>query len=197
MEEKKEKKPQEEILNLEKEPEENIEKGINQEESIEKKQDIGLMNKEMEQKEELRKDMEEERKQGDEKMEFLKREDIKTMKKDIRNLREVEAGRESSKISLLGTKRDEPKEEVTTKEEKIISQTPIMPKFSKKTSSSNKLFIRLVFVFVAILMGSGAYWFLSTREKITVDIQPEPEIKEEVNIPKTFAIIEYITLKNK
>jgi len=154
------------------------------------------MNKEMGQREELRKDMEEEREQGDEKMEFLKREDIKTMKKDIRKLREIEAGKESSKMSFLGTKKDKPKEEITTKkeeiatkEEEVISRAPIMPKFSKKTSSSNKLFIRIVFVFIAILIGGGAYWFFSTQEKVIVDIQPGPEEKEEVNIPKTFATI--------
>ena len=180
--------------NIEKEPEENIEKDIDQATSIEKEPDIGLMNKEMGQREELRKDMEEEREQGDEKMEFLKREDIKTMKKDIRKLREIEAGKESSKMSFLGTKKDKPKEEITTKkeeittkEEEVISRTPIMPKFSKKTSSSNKLFIRIVFVFIAILIGGGAYWFFSTQEKVV--IQPDPEEKEEVNIPETFATI--------
>ncbi len=196
-----EKEPEENIekdidqaTNIEKEPEENIEKDIDQATSIEKEPDIGLMNKEMGQREELRKDMEEEREQGDEKMEFLKREDIKTMKKDIRKLREIEAGKESSKMSFLGTKKDKPKEEITTKkeeittkEEEVISRTPIMPKFSKKTSSSNKLFIRIVFVFIAILIGGGAYWFFSTQEKVV--IQPDPEEKEEVNIPETFATI--------
>jgi len=198
-----EKEPEENIekdidqaTSIEKEPEENIEKDIDQATSIEKEPDIGLMNKEMGQREELRKDMEEEREQGDEKMEFLKREDIKTMKKDIRKLREIEAGKESSKMSFLGTKKDKPKEEITTKkeeiatkEEEVISRAPIMPKFSKKTSSSNKLFIRIVFVFIAILIGGGAYWFFSTQEKVIVDIQPGPEEKEEVNIPKTFATI--------
>ena len=168
-----------------------IKEDVGQAEREDVKQDIGLIGKEVDQKEELRKEIEEKSEPKEEKVEFLKREDIKTMKKDIKRIREMEAGKESSKISSLETKKSESKEEIaTTVKEEEINHIPIMPRFSKKTSSSNKVFIRLAFVFIAILIGGGIYWFFDTQKEIVViDTSPEPEVKEEINIPETFATI--------
>ena len=169
---------------------EDSKKDISQIEKTEKKQDIGLMDRKTDQREELRKEIEEKSEQKEEKVEFLKREDIKTMKKDIKKLREIEAGKESSKMSFLGAKKDKSKKEVaTTEKEKVVDRLPIMPKFSKKTSSSSKIFIRLGFILIAVLIGGGTYWFFSNQEKTVIDTPPEPEEKEEVNVPETFATI--------
>ena len=164
-----------------------VEKGV---EKIEEKQDIGLMEKRKDQRGELREEIEEEGKQKEEKVEFLKREDIKTMKKDIKEIREMEAGKESSKISLLGTKKDKLKKEgvAAVEKEEVAEHTPIMPKFSKETSSSNKILIRLAFIFVTILIGGGAYWFFSTQEKVVI-VPPPVEEEVKVNVPEAFATI--------
>ena len=78
-----------------------------------------------------------------EKLEFLKREEIRTMQKDIAKLREIEAQKERERIAILKTeeKIQAPSlEKVPEKKEEV--PVGLIQKISKKPSSFQKILIR-------------------------------------------------------
>ena len=75
----------------------------------------------------------------EEKLEFLKREEIKTMQKDIAALREVEAQKERERIAVIKT--DAGKEK-TEKPEPI--KTALIPKPPKKQHPFIKTLTRMI-----------------------------------------------------
>lgn len=114
-----------------------------------------------------------------EKKEFLKREEIVTMKKDIAILRELEVQQEREKIATIrpieekeereGEKLEEMKGKTTPEKEIPITLIPkILP---KKPSSLQKILARAGAVLVIILIGGFFYWFFAVRPG-----QPEGEI---------------------
>jgi len=200
------KKLQDEILNTEKSgvikdvkrKEETI---IGADKKNKKEENIGLMNKETSSREKLREEVQKENKQEKEKMDFLKREDIRTMKKDIKFLREREAIEEGEEISLLGSGKKKHQQKDSTENNSTTSQKPIIPNFSKKTSSQNKILIRLLFIFLIILIGGGGYWFFSNqKQNVVSNNQPTEKKKEEINIPEEFSSLastQFLNLRKK
>ncbi|MFH1180954.1 MAG: hypothetical protein V1705_00920 [bacterium] len=102
----------------------------------------------------------------EEKKDFLKREDIRTMQKDIAVLREGEANREREKIADLEAKArpqiDEQKSvppDGGDRKEKI----PAVPPVLKPTSLVKKIAIRALIAFLGFFILSFVYWFLKIR----------------------------------
>lgn len=108
-----------------------------------------------------------EQKEITEKKEFLKREEIITLKKDIIKLRELEAQEEREKIASLKPveeirKRDG-KEEL--KSEKEIPVTLIPKILPKRPSSFQKILVRVgMLLTVFLIIGGFFYWFLVIRK---------------------------------
>ncbi|KPJ71240.1 hypothetical protein AMJ50_02855 [Parcubacteria bacterium DG_74_3] len=99
-------------------------------------------------------------KSKDEKLEFLKREEIRTMQKDIARLRESEAQKERERIAALKSEKVKkivrekaPEEKPAEKEEKIsISRLP-------KPSPFKKYSIRLLVLLIFFLLAGSFIWF--------------------------------------
>src|SRR4030042_4798939 len=83
-----------------------------------------------------------------EKKEFLKREEIRTMERDISKLRETEAGKERERISSLepAEKITEPSDTKTEEIKKENGEAPgiLIPKRFKKPSSIQKPLLRTI-----------------------------------------------------
>jgi len=143
----------------------------------------------------------------EEKKEFLKREEIRTMAKDVARLREIESQEEREKISSLGaegktkntvTDQKESKEEKPEEVKKEIS-FGLMPKPPLlKTSPRKKYLIRGGIIFVVVLILGFFLWYLATKgspqeellppEELPVQQNPPPEeiLKPEIIIPASF-----------
>lgn len=112
---------------------------------------------------------------AEEKLEFLKREDIKTMKKDLSRLREEEARKERERIIKLKLEQEEKKErkerkqkEKTGKEKPKKSLREKIPKISfKKPLIVGKLWARFVIsiVILTILVSlfTFGYWYFTRK----------------------------------
>lgn len=123
--------------------------------------------------------MEEEKKYQEnpiqEKKEFLKREEIDTMEKDVARLREMEAQKEKERIASLnvdGLSKTQESEKETSKKE--AESGLLIPKSIKKPPSYQKLIVRLGLIFLIILIGGLIYWNYSNKPT---------EPKEENNLP--------------
>jgi len=148
--------------------------------------------------------------QKEEKLEFLKREEIRTMAKDLSRLREAEAQKERERIAALQLEKikkaaeGEPRQ---GREEKIIPHgTPEKPleekpakevliskPLLKRPSSFQKVLARGVVVFFCLLLISGLfYWALGTKRPPTKGVTPPPtgeEIPPEEGVIKKPEII--------
>ena len=93
----------------------------------------------------------------DEKLEFLKREEIRTMQKDIARLREIEAQKERERIAALKI------EEKTKKEKETVPEAAkeeirkgeletLIPKLPPKPSSFQKILVRAVVIMALFLV---------------------------------------------
>jgi hypothetical protein len=130
----------------------------------------------------------------EEKLEFLKREEIRTMQKDIARLREIEAQKERERISALkleGTKKEEgeiaPPETPAPPEEKKAGETLIPKPLSKKPSPFKKILVRGVIVLLLLLIFSFFFWFFGVKKPGGEEVVPPAE--EEI-IPPEEEIIE-------
>jgi len=136
----------------------------------------------------------------EEKKEFLKREEIRTMAKDLAKLREIEAQKEREKIAAL--KLEEKREETRVPAERV-SEIPVYPPsaappeetppktsklgprpFLKKLNyllemgrqkNFQKILVRAAFCFLFVLIIGLLGWFLATRKPTTEEIVSPPE----------------------
>jgi len=118
----------------------------------------------------------------EEKKEFLKREEIKTMAKDVARLREIEAQEEREKISSLdvggkpkssvsGSDQQKPGENPEeVKKEISIGLMPKPPLF--KSSSRKKYLIRGGILFAVILLIGLSVWFFTSKKPIPIEELP-------------------------
>jgi len=118
-----------------------------------------------------------------EKKELLKREEIKTMEKDLLKLREEEARKEREKI--IGLKIEEEKEEklaekplTPTEPSKKILPSVLTRPISRKPSSSEKIFIRVASIVIPLLflalVFTSWYWYSKEMEKISLPFIATP-----------------------
>lgn len=125
-----------------------------------------------------------------EKLEFLKREEIKTMRKDIARLREIEAQKERERVATLEAEKKK-KEEV-----KVVPPTKapeiLIPKPPKRPHPSKKVLVRVGIFLLFLLLAGFFYWFFFSLKKIEVEevlpppeeiIRPKKEIVERPEIP--------------
>ena len=140
--------------------------------------------------------------QEEEKLEFLKREEIRTMQKDIARLREIEAQKERERVAVIKTEEkikiptapspEKPKEEIP-KVEKIPLDTLIPKPPRKRPSPLTKFLVRGLIVIFCFLFVGFFYWFLEIRkpvkevappaEEVVLPLAEEIEEKPEIVIP--------------
>jgi len=134
----------------------------------------------------------------EEKKEFLKREEIRTMAKAIYRLREIEAQKERERVAALklGETREKirvpaervpelslPSKEVKEKEEVLIPQ--LFPKKPGPPKVFQKILIRAVFCFLFLLIIGFFGWFFGVRKPSAEEIiPPAEEILPEEEITK-------------
>ena len=135
----------------------------------------------------------------EEKLEFLKREEIRTMQKDIAHLREIEAQRERERITAL--KPEKIKKRV---EEKVLPEIParkkeeikeaLAPRVSRKLSPFKKIFIRGIIVLFVFFFFGFLVWSFWLKKPPTEEFIPlvEEEIEErpEVSFPPSLIPVE-------
>jgi hypothetical protein len=124
----------------------------------------------------------------EEKSELLKREEIRTMQKDISRLREIEAEKERKRIAALKLEEIK-KKELPSPPEIEGPEAPlgtIIPKpLPRRPSPFKKALVRGVILAVLLFILSFSYWFLWVREPAEEVIPPTekeiipPEEKEE------------------
>jgi len=113
----------------------------------------------------------------EEKKELLRREEIKTMAKDVSSLREIEAQKEKERLIALEAQKEQemvsppppppppPMGERIKPEEKPPAFIPESPP-SKKIGFSKKVLVRTIIVLLVLIIIIGAsYWFLMIRKK--------------------------------
>jgi len=125
----------------------------------------------------------------EEKLEFLKREEIRTMQKDIARLREFEAQKERGRVQVLEAEEkikipptpppEKPKEEIP-RVEKIPLDTLIPKPPRKRPSPLTKLLVRGLIVIFCFLFLGFFYWFLEIRKPVK---EVAPPAEEEVLPP--------------
>ena len=126
----------------------------------------------------------------DEKLEFLKREEVRTMAKDIARIREGEAKKERERIANFKREANLPK-----KPQVVLSQEPSQKKQEepkrpliprRPLRRSEKLFIRLVvggiIVFLIFNVVAFGFWYFPQRDGKP---QPEPQDVQQVTQPPT------------
>lgn len=108
----------------------------------------------------------------EEKLEYLKRTDIKTMQKDIAELREAEAQTEREKIAALKIKGEEVSiSPLPAKEEKTPSET-LTPKFPfRRYPHFKKILVRAATLGLIFLVGFSV-WFFGIRSQVKIIIPP-------------------------
>ncbi len=120
-----------------------------------------------------------------EKLEFLKREEIRTMAKDVAKLREREAQKEREKVAALSPEeREKPPrplapEKAPEKVEKVLLDTLIPKKPPPKPSSIIKILVRIGVVLVSLSLIGFVYWFFAVRQPEEITLPPAGEEEEE------------------
>jgi len=122
----------------------------------------------------------------EEKKEFLKREEIRAMAKDLSRLREAEAQKEKERIAALQLEKIKKEEKIIppgtpegTALEKPAEEVLIPRPLFKRPSSSQKVLIRGVVVFLCLLLISGLfYWASGTKRPSTKEVTPSPAGEE-------------------
>ena len=116
----------------------------------------------------------------EEKKELLRREEIKTMSKDISQLREIEAQKEKERLMALEAQKEQQKTplpppflptEETLKKFEAEQPKTFAPEIPEEISSSNKnVWARIgIIVIILLVIGGAIYWFLTMRG------QPAPD----------------------
>ena len=131
----------------------------------------------------------------EEKKEFLEREEIRTMAKDLSRLREAEAQKEKERIAALQLEKIKKEEKIIPPflserplEEKPVKESLILKLLPKRPSFSQKVLIRGVVVFLCLLLISGLfYWALGTKRPPTEEVTPPPTGEE---IPPEEEVVE-------
>jgi len=131
----------------------------------------------------------------EEKKEFLEREEIRTMAKDVSRLREAEAQKERERIAALQLEKIKKEEKIIPPflperplEEKPVKESLIPKLLPKRPTSSQKVLIRGVVVFLCLLLISGLfYWALGTKRPPTEGVTPPPAGEE---IPPEEEVVE-------
>jgi len=143
---------------------------------------------------------------SEEQLEFLKREEIGTMGKDISRLKEIEAQKERERIAALNPEREveekiipppekveekitpppEKKEVVKIEKEKPI---PLIPKSPKRLSLFKKIIVRLAVIFLLFLVLSFLYWYFGVKRPSEEEIIPLVK-KIEITIPPSLISVE-------
>ena len=109
----------------------------------------------------------------EEKKEFLKRKEIRTMQKDIARLREIEAEKERERIAALKLEEEEkrlqpalhPSIPPSRPEKEEAPSEDLIPKpLPKKPSPFKKILTRGIIIVVLFLIFSFFYWFFGIRE---------------------------------
>jgi len=121
----------------------------------------------------------------EEKLEFLKREEIRTMEKDIKRLREVEAEKEMERVSILETEKKEVRVMPST-EVKIPSKETVLPKPPKKSSPREKILVRIGAILIFLFLLVFFYWFFFVKKPLLKEFieKPVKEIeKTEIAVP--------------
>jgi len=142
----------------------------------------------------------------EEKLEFLKREEIRTMAKDIARLREREAQKERERVAALSPeeRKKPPQPSVLEKEapkaKKISLDTLIPKKPPPRPSPVAKILVRTGIVLVFLSLLGFVYWFFEVRqpEEITPpavvgekekEKEKEKEEKPEIVIPAPLILV--------
>jgi len=120
----------------------------------------------------------------EEKLEFLKREEIKTMQKDLQSLKEKEVLEEKKRITALNIEEEKQKAEKIgiipkPKEEKKVEEKE--RRLPKPLSTFEKILIRAVVVFAIFLILIAAFWYFGVK-KAGIEI-PKIDISE-IRMPK-------------
>jgi len=139
-----------------------------------------------------------------EKLDFLKREEIKTMARDVARLRALEAQKERKKISSITPQAQPQKDSAKSQETEIPIEKKKPKVFSipepiKKSTRSKKILIRGVIVFISVLFLGAASWFIWSQRQIPLpeqEIEQEPELQEEpeekpiIHIPGSLILVQ-------
>lgn len=145
----------------------------------------------------------------EEELEFLKREEVKTMEKDIAVLREREAQRERERIIALTPKVKKPKPkkekpdmaEAEKEKKEEVEKVSLIPKIAKRPFPSKKLLIRGAILLLFLLFLVTLFWFLGSKPPLEEEIIPfseeetapsTEEEKEEIYIPLPLISVENI-----
>ncbi len=132
----------------------------------------------------------------EEKLEFLHREEIRTMQKDVARLRELEAQKERERIAQLKTEaggkaEKEEKETKEKKEEKVKEKIiTLIPRPPKKPASLTKVIVRATVVMLFLFIVSFFFWLFEIKkekipeEKLPKEEKIEKKIKEEIKSPE-------------
>ncbi|MFH1509852.1 MAG: peptidoglycan recognition family protein [Candidatus Nealsonbacteria bacterium] len=128
----------------------------------------------------------------EEKKDLLSRAEIKTMAKDVSELRETEAEREKERIANLKINQSIPKSieelqpspvpKINEKEEEKLGK--LIPKSLKRPSVFQKIAIRIVAVLFLILTIAFFYWFLNIKLNQKTEITPVEQETENVEESK-------------
>ena len=120
-----------------------------------------------------------------EKKELLKREEIRTMSKDMNKLKEREAQKERERIASLEPASVPAFAKATADKEGIKTEKPLGPEkelvlgaliprnLPKKPSHFEKIFIRVIIVIILILIVGFFYWYLGPRTEIKEEEKTE------------------------
>lgn len=133
----------------------------------------------------------------EEKLEFLKREEIQTMQKDLAQLREVEAQKERERISNLAvgqeTKKPQvpenlPVDQTSTEKTEVEEETSVnlIPQRDQKPSFFNKkTLIRAGIALIFILLAGFSFWFFALRNRPPKEVILPKEETPNVNATTT------------
>ncbi len=122
---------------------------------------------------------------GEEKLRYLKRAEVRTMKKDIRNLKEMGIEEERERILTLGSNRGGGKNPYLKKnlknetgEEKVVLPNP-----PKKPSKTRKTLIRAVVILLFFILSGLFYWYLLVRRPSSQNRIEKPPIENSSKKP--------------
>jgi len=126
----------------------------------------------------------------EEKLEFLKRDEIQTMEKDVAKLREGEAQKERERVSSLmpEEKTEKVKMEDIRREPLGKTEEPkkdiLIPRPPQKPPISRKLLIRVLPILLVFLIAGFLYWYFAIRaDETPSQAPPETEQPEETPSP--------------
>jgi len=127
----------------------------------------------------------------EEKKELLKREEIRTMGKDMARLREIEAQKERERIAALKleeAKKGKPPSPPEIEKPKVPPETLIPKPLLKKPSPFKKVLVRGIICAVLLLIFGSLLWFFVLKKPAEEEEIITPEEKEEEIIEEPEAV---------